>query len=106
MSKGIAIQTMLLLLIGILVTVGLIYLVYRYATSSQLGMEECRASIVSWCTTCMNAGWRSGPIRPTIVYDCGDPSKGGYPEFSTFRDGDNGSCDGGTRYDCGLFGFG
>ena len=105
MSKGIAIRSILLLLIGILVAVGLIYLVYRYATSSQLGMEECRAAIISWCTTCVNAGWIGGPNTPQTVRDCGDTTKGGYTEFSIFLN--NGNCgDPNTKTDCGLMGLG
>jgi len=58
-SKGIAIRTILLLLIGILVVSILTYLVYSYSTGSTLSEYECRGKMVSWCTGCSNAGWSS-----------------------------------------------
>jgi len=57
MSKGIAIETILLLLVGIIVVGVIVYLVYTYATGKTLSAYECRAKMVSWCTNCFNAGW-------------------------------------------------
>jgi len=54
-NKGIAIQTILLLLIGVLVAGLLVYYTYRYFSGSALSREECRARAVSWCTGCWNA---------------------------------------------------
>ena len=54
MSKGIAIETILLLLVGIIVVGVIVYLVYTYATGKTLSAYECRAKMVSWCTNCFN----------------------------------------------------
>ena len=60
MTKGIAIQTILMLLVGILVVGIVVYMVYRYMFAPGLGQNECRAQLVSWCTTCKTAGWSGG----------------------------------------------
>jgi len=60
MTKGIAIQTILMLLVGILVVGIVVYMVYRYMFSPGLSQNECRAQLVSWCTTCKTAGWTGG----------------------------------------------
>jgi len=54
-NKGIAIRTILLLLIGVLVAGLLIYYVYRSFSGSAMSREECRSRAVSWCTSCWNA---------------------------------------------------
>jgi len=55
MKKGIATQTILLLLLGILVVAIIAYLVYKYAFNPVLPKEVCRSRAVSWCTLCKNA---------------------------------------------------
>jgi hypothetical protein len=70
MSKGIAIQTILMLLVGILVVGIVVYMVYRYMFSPQLGINECRARLVTWCTTCATAGWKGGLELGTDVANC------------------------------------
>ncbi len=81
MNKGIAIRTILLLLIGVLVTAILVYYVYVYFSGSALSREECRARAVSWCTSCWNAmnaagssDWTvdAGPEPSVELADCVD----------------------------------
>jgi len=57
MSKGIAIETILYLLLGIIVVGIIIYLVYTYATGGQLSEQQCRSKVISWCTGCSVANW-------------------------------------------------
>ena len=70
MTKVIAIQTILMLLVGILVVGIIVYLVYMYTLSPGLTEQSCRQAIVNWCTTCKTSGW-SNVITPTSdVSDC------------------------------------
>jgi len=70
MSKGIAIETILYLLVGIIVVGIVIYLVYTYAIGAPIGEQECRGLAVSWCTSCKNAGWTGGPTPSTDLQAC------------------------------------
>ena len=60
MSKGIAIQTILYLLLGIIVVGIIVYLVYTYTTGGQLSEQQCRSRIITWCTGCSVANWAAG----------------------------------------------
>ena len=60
MTKGIAIQTILLLLVGILVVGIIVYMVYRYFVGAPLSEQECRARAITWCTGCKNGDWTAG----------------------------------------------
>jgi hypothetical protein len=55
-NKGIAIQTILLLVVGILVAGVIIFLVFRTTTSSTLSSTACQSRVISWCTTCRLKG--------------------------------------------------
>ena len=55
MSKGIAIQTILYLLVGILVVGIVIYMVYTYLLGPFPDEQECRSMAITWCTACSNA---------------------------------------------------
>jgi hypothetical protein len=70
MSKGIAIETILYLLIGVLVVGIVVYLVYTYAFNPIPGQTQCRASAISWCTSCKNAVWTGGPNAPDDLQAC------------------------------------
>lgn len=73
MSKGIAINTILYLLLGILVVGILVYLVYTYTTSPGLDINNCRSIVTNWCNSCMIAGWPAGFSQKTSTdkeYKC------------------------------------
>jgi hypothetical protein len=75
MSKGIAIQTILTLLLGILVVGIVVYLVYTYTTGPGLDINKCRTIVTNWCNSCMIAGWKTGFGTITVantadVYNC------------------------------------
>jgi len=59
MRKGIAVRTILLLVIGILVAGILVYMVYRSFTGTTLSQEECRSRAISYCTLCYTSNWLS-----------------------------------------------
>jgi len=70
MAKGIALQTILMLLVGILVVGIVVYLVYRYMVGPGLTTEGCRQAIVNWCTTCSASGWISNIKVSSDVNNC------------------------------------
>ena len=69
--KGIAIQTILLLLVGIIVVSIIVYLVYSYTRSPTLSKTECLSIVTNWCTTCMVSGWDQYIECPSDVKACG-----------------------------------
>jgi hypothetical protein len=71
MSKGIAIQTILYLLIGVLVVGVVVYLVYTYVMNPVLPETQCRAIATSWCTSCKTSGWTGGPATSDDLEACG-----------------------------------
>jgi hypothetical protein len=77
MSKGIAIRTILLLVVGLIVVGVLVYLVYSYSTSGQLSVHECRVRLIELCTQCSLKNFGSFPLSSTLTSEC---SK--YSEFS------------------------
>ena len=59
-NKGIAIHTILLLLVGVLVVGILVYLVYKSISGSTLSKYECQTHAISWCTRMrMSDHWTS-----------------------------------------------
>lgn len=73
MRKGIATQTILLFLVGIVVVSVLIYIVYRTVMNPSLSSEECRGRLIGWCTVCKNTNFENAdPIPIQILNDCKD----------------------------------
>ncbi len=72
MSKGIAIQTILYLLVGVLVVGVLVYLIYSYVMNPVLPETQCRAMATSWCTSCKAVDFASaGPKATSDLENCG-----------------------------------
>lgn len=67
MTKGIAIQTILMLLVGILVVGIIVYMVYRYFVQSPLSEQECRSRALVWCTGCKNTNTGISPPTPWTI---------------------------------------
>jgi hypothetical protein len=101
MGKGIATQTILLMLIGIVVVGILIYIVYRTVMNPTLSEEDCRARWISQCTICKNSGW----LGYTIPQELRDCAKGTTLAFFS----DNADCQRGQWYntegDCKTIGI-
>jgi hypothetical protein len=70
MRKGIAIQTILLLVVGLVVVGVLVYLVYSYSSSGQLSVYECRVRLSELCTQCSLRNFGSFPLNTTLINDC------------------------------------
>jgi len=91
MSKGIAIETILYLLVGIIVVGIVIYLVYTYAIGAPIGEQECRGMAISWCTSCKNVAWTGGVNAPDTLQKCvsdyfSPPSGAGWQSTSPYCD--------------------
>lgn len=70
MSKGIAINTILYLLVGIIVVGIVVYMVYTYVLGAPISENECRAMIVTWCTGCVNSQWGDGNGATAALQKC------------------------------------
>jgi len=57
LNKGIAIQTILLLVVGIIVVSVIVYLFYSVTTGSTLSSTQCMSRVISWCTQCKFRNW-------------------------------------------------
>jgi len=84
--KGIAIQTILMLLVGILVVGIIVYMVYRYFVGAPLNEQECRSRAITWCTGCKNSNagvtgdWTAAGSAPGNDLDtCAGTYFGGAP---------------------------
>jgi hypothetical protein len=99
-NKAIAINTILLLVVGLIVVGVIVYLVYTFTSGPTLSVQDCKTKIIQYCTLCANVGW-TGIDTPQTLIDCGNK----YPELSVWRD--NTDCaTGGTKADCEAVGVG
>ena len=101
MTKGIAVRTILLLVIGIIVVAILTYLVYSYTRSTVISLSACRSKITGMCTRCIVAGCLIyGPFPLDLIQICGrtrasseifDPNTGcaQYDEYSGWNNVQN-----------------
>jgi hypothetical protein len=103
MNKGIATQTILLMLVGLIVVGILIFIVYRSIVSNpSLSEGECRARLTNYCIMCKNGGWGTGMgIPASLRTDC---AKGIFAYWSDNNCcGDTAAC-GWTPTDCKMLG--
>ena len=57
-KKGIAVQTIILVLLGLVVLVFIAYWLYTlFAGETPLSMEQCRTELLTWCDMCKNNQW-------------------------------------------------
>lgn len=92
MGKGIAITTILLLLVGSLVAGVTVYYTYRSVTGSPLSEHECRGMMISWCIGCSNLGYTGGSGMDSQLSDCAN---------RYWDAGDHNNCD--AEDDCSAF---
>ncbi len=106
-NKGIAINTILLLVVGTITVVVIVYLVYHVTTTPVLSMQECKRTIIQYCTLCANLDFGNLYGTPQKVVECGQK----YSEFSTWIDNAGGNCRDGpatgeTERECKALGVG
>jgi hypothetical protein len=104
MKKGIAVRTMLLILIGMIVVGIMSYLIYRAATTKTLSVFECKAKLIDICRICENTGWDEKYMLD--IDDTEDDAYGKiikpckeYPEFFYWHDNKDCSY---AKWDCGV----
>jgi len=98
MRKGLATETILLLVLGILVVGIIVYLLYKYALTKELSAQECMGKLINICMQCKNMEWGNHAISNDITSDCSR-----YPQFSVWSDNTN--CNAGsTQIDCQALG--
>jgi hypothetical protein len=104
MKKGIAVRTILLILIGMIVVGIMAYLIYRATTTKTLSVYECKAKLIDICRICENTGWDENyQLTPepfnSVIKPCSE-----YPEFFYWDDNVNcGNVDPHwTQNDCGV----
>jgi len=102
-GKGIAIQTILMLLVGILVVGIVVYMVYRYMFSPGLTQEECRGYAINFCNSCKAAGCL---VTAGVPADCTNIASSGFINTAcdTFYTGRPGACDAARSW-CSNFGI-
>ena len=104
MSKGIAIRSILLFVIGILVAVVLIYIFLTYISGGTLSLEECRVVITNTCNMCKIANWDSSISLSQEVRDCGKGGDWQKTQYWAFYDNDH--CGDFMDVDCRAIGLG
>jgi len=97
-DKGIAINTILLLVVGMIVVGVIVYLVFTFTTGPTISVQECKAKMMQYCTLCANNGW-TGISTPDELNDCGDD----YPELSVWSVNTNCA---NSKADCEAIGIG
>jgi len=70
MRKGIAVPTILKLVIGVIVIVIVVFLIYRYVLKSPIGEQECRARMTAWCASCQLVDFSDGPKMGEELGSC------------------------------------
>jgi len=99
-NKAIAINTILLLVVGMIVVGVIIYLVFTFTTGPTLSVQDCKTKMIQYCTLCANIGWTGISTPSELNTDCAS-----YPELSVWND--NTDCaTGGTKTDCEAIGVG
>jgi len=97
-DKAIAINTILLLVVGMIVVGVIVYLVYTFTSGPTFSVQQCKAKMIQYCTLCANTNCGDVPT-PSELVDCGN----NYPELSVWSDNTN--CDIlGTPDDCEAIG--
>ena len=108
MKKGIAIRTILLLVVGILVVGILVYLVYKSSSTVAFSVSECRSRLMTICDFCMNNDWDDDVDFSSEQFKTVSECKN-YAEFFYWSD-NTGCCDsvplcGDSKGDCKHMGL-
>ena len=70
-TKGVAVQTIIMVLLGVVVLLFIGYWLVRTFSSPGLGQEECKTMLMDWCRTCGIKGWDSSAYAvPTALTSC------------------------------------
>ena len=56
-TKGVAVQTIIMIMLGVVVLLFVGYWLVRVFTGKGLTAQECRSQFISWCESCAARGW-------------------------------------------------
>jgi len=59
-TKGVAVQTIIMIMLGVVVLLFVGYWLVRVFTGKGLTAQECRSQFVSWCGSCAARNWPTG----------------------------------------------
>jgi hypothetical protein len=98
--KGLATQTIGLILITIIVIGVLFYLFYKY--SKPVGFQECSARWFDWCMRCQSGGWNANMKTPAFVSNCSQTLQKYHnlPNIGVFLTDDVDCANTNTKVDC------
>jgi len=97
MEKGVAVNYLILMVVGLLILVIAAYLIFRTSPAKKLSIEECRTRLIGICTTCKTRGWPDWPARNDPrwadvnkkFYYVIDECSAMYDEFKEFKNREN-----------------
>jgi hypothetical protein len=69
-TKGVAVQTIIMVMLGIVVLLFVGYWLVRVFTTPALSEEECRSLYIDWCRNCALKGWSGTIAWDTNLVDC------------------------------------
>jgi hypothetical protein len=72
MKKGIAVETLMKLLIYMIAAGVVIFLIYRYVLGSGLSERGCATRMTAWCVQCQIAEFAGGPPMDDKLKECID----------------------------------
>jgi hypothetical protein len=75
MSKGIATETIIKIMLGLIVVAIILYLIYKFVLKSPIAPEECKSRLVSWCTSCKISNFGADIVMSSDLQDCLDKYK-------------------------------
>jgi hypothetical protein len=70
MSKGIATETIIKIMLGLIVVAIILYLIYKFVLKSPIAPEECKARLTSWCTSCKISNFLAVLDMSSDLQDC------------------------------------
>jgi hypothetical protein len=70
MSKGIATETIIKIMLGLIAIVIIVYLLYRYVLKSPIAPEECKTRFTAWCANCKIVSFSGGPEPDKGLKEC------------------------------------
>jgi hypothetical protein len=70
MSKGIATETIIKIMLGLIAIVIIVYLLYRYVLKSPISETECKTRFTAWCANCQIVVFSGGPEPDVGLKQC------------------------------------
>ncbi len=69
-TKGVAVQTIIMVMLGVVVLLFVGYWLVRVFTTPALSEEECKSLYIDWCRNCALNSWTGTNAWDAIVTDC------------------------------------